>query len=77
MKSFEIASPKPVPDLSYPGATVQIFNRYDAKIFSSVGYSEPWDGTMQGKDIPEGTYYYIINPKNGRKIIAGYVTVIR
>ncbi len=62
---------------SYPGATVDVYNRYGQVVFSSVGYSVDWDGTSKGKDLPIGTYYYIINPKNGRKIVNGSVTIIR
>ena len=62
---------------SNPGSTVDIFNRYGQLIFKSEGYTIPWDGTVNGKPVPVGTYYYIVNPKNGRKIISGYVDVIR
>jgi gliding motility-associated-like protein len=62
---------------SYPGCTVDIFNRYGQLIFHSVGYSKPWDGTVNGKPVPDGTYYYIIEPKNGRAKMSGYVDVIR
>jgi len=62
---------------SYPGCTVQIYNRYGQLVFESKGYSKPWDGTYKGKDVPAGTYYYIIDPKNGRKQMTGFVDVIR
>lgn len=62
---------------TYPGGTVEIFNRYGQIIFRSVGYSVPWDGNVNGKPVPIGTYYYIVNPKNGLGIISGYVDVIR
>ena len=62
---------------SYPDATVQIFNRYGEKLFQIVNYLTPWDGTKNGSALPVGTYYYIINPQNGRKIITGSVTIIR
>jgi gliding motility-associated-like protein len=62
---------------SYPGATVEIYNRYGQLVFQSKGYSKPWDGTYNGKQVPVGTYYYIINPKNGRKQISGFVDIIR
>ena len=62
---------------SYPGCTVDIFNRYGQLIFHSVGYSIPWDGTVSGRPVPVGTYYYIVDPKNGRGRMAGYVDVIR
>ena len=62
---------------SYPGCTVDIYNRYGQLIYHSVGYSKPWDGTINGKPAPIGTYYYIIDPKNGRKKVSGYVDIIR
>jgi gliding motility-associated-like protein len=62
---------------SYPGAVVEIFNRYGSLVFRSVGYTKPWDGTFNGKEMPAGTYYYIINPKNGRKQISGFVDIVR
>jgi gliding motility-associated-like protein len=62
---------------TYPGATVDVFNRNGEKVFSSVGYSIPWDGRYNGADLPVGTYYYIIDPKNGRSKITGYVAIVR
>jgi len=62
---------------SYPGCTVDIFNRYGQPVFHSVGYNKPWDGTVNGKPVPVGTYYYIVEPKNGRQKMTGYVDVIR
>ncbi|MBK0379407.1 PKD domain-containing protein [Mucilaginibacter segetis] len=62
---------------NYPGSTVKIYNRYGETVYSSIGYSDPWDGTFNGRILPAGTYYYIIDPKNGRKVISGNVTIIR
>lgn len=62
---------------SYPDATVDIFNRFGEKLFHTVNYLSPWDGSKNGSELPVGTYYYIINPRNGRKILSGSVTVLR
>lgn len=62
---------------SYPGCTIEVVNRYGQLVYRSVGYQTPWDGKVNGKDVPVGTYYYVIDPKNGRKRISGYVDVIR
>ena len=61
----------------YPGATVDIFNRYGVKLYQIVNYVSPWDGTKNGTELPVGTYYYVINPRNERKPIYGSVTIIR
>ena len=62
---------------SYPGCTVDIYNRYGQLIYHSLGYDKPWNGTVNRKQVPVGTYYYIIDPKNGRQKMSGYVDVIR
>ena len=62
---------------TYTESRVQVFNRYGQLVFESIGYPKPWDGTMKGKPLPFGTYYYVIEPGNGRKPITGYVTLIK
>ncbi|AMR32840.1 hypothetical protein A0256_16145 [Mucilaginibacter sp. PAMC 26640] len=62
---------------TYPGNKVNIYNRYGEKVYSSVGYGNPWDGTYKGSNLPVGTYYYIIDPGNGVKVVSGSVTIIR
>jgi len=62
---------------SYPGCTVDVYNRYGAKVYTSLGYGRAWDGTLKGTPLPVGTYYWIINPKNGRAQMNGSVTIIR
>jgi gliding motility-associated-like protein len=62
---------------SYPDATIDVYNRYGQPVLKSVGYNKPWDGKYNGSDLPIGTYYYIVNPRNGRKIITGSVTIIK
>jgi gliding motility-associated-like protein len=62
---------------SYRDAVIQLYNRYGQLIFQSKGYNKPWDGTVNGKPVPFGTYYYVIDPKNGRKAITGFVDIIR
>src|SRR5262249_370985 len=42
----------------YPGATVEVFNRYGQRVFYSNGYTSSWDGTVSGKPLPVATYYY-------------------
>ncbi|MBL7726268.1 MAG: gliding motility-associated C-terminal domain-containing protein, partial [Dinghuibacter sp.] len=62
---------------TYVGCTVEVYNVYGQIVFRSVGYSRAWDGTNNGKPLPVGTYYYIIEPKNGRSPITGYVGIVR
>jgi gliding motility-associated-like protein len=62
---------------NYPGCTVAVYNRNGERVFYSIGYSTPWDGRYNSVNLPVGTYYYIIDPKNGRDKMSGPVTIIR
>ncbi|WP_276360655.1 PKD domain-containing protein [Daejeonella sp. H1SJ63] len=64
---------------SYVNASVKVFSRYGAIVYySDKGYSQPWNGQMNGVDLPLGTYYYIVDPRTrGRKPISGAVTILR
>ncbi len=65
----------------YPDMIVEIYTRWGAKIFHARGYNADnyWDGTHNGKDLPMGTYYFIIqlNDPYKSKPISGPVTIIR
>jgi len=62
----------------YPDAIVQVFNRWGDVVFeSSVGYTDPWDGTYNGTDVPVATYYYIIKLSSSEEGITGTINIVR
>lgn len=61
----------------YSQCTVEVLNRYGEKIFYNNGYAKPWDGTFNGRQLPVGTYYYIIKLKPGAKALTGPVNILR
>ncbi len=63
--------------LKFAQCSVLIYNRWGQSVFSSIGYTTPWDGTSNHKNLPVGTYYYIIDLKNNTPVISGFVTIIR
>ncbi|HEY9197702.1 MAG TPA: gliding motility-associated C-terminal domain-containing protein, partial [Mucilaginibacter sp.] len=63
--------------VAYESSTVDVYNRYGQALFHSVGYPKPWDGTYQGKQLPSGTYYYIVNTKVNNIVLSGYVVILR
>jgi len=44
----------------YPDLEVEVYNRWGEQLFYSKGYSNRWDGTVKGKSVPVGTYYYVV-----------------
>lgn len=63
--------------VAYENSTVDVYNRYGQPLFHSVGYPKPWDGTYQGKAMPSGTYYYVVNTKMNNVVLSGYVVILR
>lgn len=61
----------------YPGCIIEVYTAQGQLVFRSEGYAKPWDGTYKGNTMPVGTYYYVIDPKSGRKKVAGYVTIFK
>jgi gliding motility-associated-like protein len=62
---------------SYPESTTKVFNRYGQLVFQTTGYNRPWNGTYNGKPLPFGTYYYIIDRKNEFPLLSGWVVIVR
>lgn len=60
--------------------SVGVYNRYGIPVYKNDNYQNNWDGTFNGKPVPDGTYYYKITFKTvtGRVIIRqGDVTILR
>ncbi len=69
-----------IPDLNkfYPDCKVVIVNRWGNTIFESEGYTQPWNGRFKGKDLPFGSYFFVIDFNNGSdEPLSGSVTIIR
>lgn len=45
----------------FPQCEVEVYNRWGEQLFYSKGYTTPWNGQYKGKNLPVGTYYYVVN----------------
>lgn len=63
----------------FPTASVQIYNRWGTLLYEQPnGYLKPWDGTYEGKKLPIGTYYYVIDLKDDRfSPLTGPITIVK
>lgn len=61
--------------LGYPDCKMEIFDRYGQVVFTNTGYTIPWDGRRNGKDVPIGTYYYVI--RTSLRNYSGWVFIVR
>lgn len=57
-----------------PDCVLSIFDGRGRRIFENSG--ENWDGTWQGKAVPEGTYYYVYGCPD-QKPVTGSVLIFR
>src|SRR5690606_30652868 len=62
---------------SYPDNSFQVFNRWGNKVLDRSPYTSDWDGTNQfgsvfGEQLPESTYYYVLDLNNGDQPYTGF-----
>lgn len=58
--------------------SLQIFNRWGNVVFKSDAPGTWWDGKSEnGKDVPDGVYFYILNAADRNEMFKGTVELIR
>ena len=71
----------PYIDVLYPENQVFVYNRWGNLLYSSkkgAYATNPWDGTFEGKPLPVGSYFYVIETNNpDYPKMNGQVSVIR
>jgi gliding motility-associated-like protein len=72
--------------LLYPNNTIQVFNRWGNLVYQEVGYdnqTKVWFGqsnkgwVIGGNELPDGTYFYMVNLGDGNEVRSGYVMLKR
>lgn len=71
---------------NFPGNIVRIYNRAGTLVFQESGYNNLdiyFDGrsnkgiSPMGNNLPDGTYYYVIEKGDGSEPLAGYLEIVR
>ena len=62
---------------TYPDCVLNIYTRNGNEIYRSVGYSTAWNGNYNGKALPPGVYYYVLDLKNNTPKRSGWVYLVR
>lgn len=60
----------------YPQNTLIIFNRWGQEIFQRRNYANDWDGTIDGKPLPTGVYFYIFRIEGNPRPKTGSFTIL-
>ena len=68
---------------AYPSNTFEVFNRWGDKVYEASPYTNTWDGRstigliVGGDGLPIGTYFYLLDLKNGSKVYKGTIYLNR
>jgi gliding motility-associated-like protein len=61
---------------SFSDTKVFVFNTSGNMVFESQDYQNDWDGTWNGNQLPDGTYYYIVEIVGESDVRKGFVTIL-
>ena len=57
---------------------LSIYNRYGTKVYSRANYTNQWYGQSDNdNELPDGTYYYVIEFNNGQSTKTGWIYINR
>lgn len=62
---------------TYPKSTLRVFSRSGLVVFEAKTADKNWNGTQNGKPLPIGTYYYVIDLNIGIVPQSGWVVILR
>ena len=64
--------------LDFPQCNIAIYDDKGIKVYEAKPYLNDWDGTFNGKKLPQGVYFYIIKCDGEEsKPKAGSITILR
>ncbi|MFL5765047.1 MAG: PKD domain-containing protein [Bacteroidia bacterium] len=68
-----------IPDVGYfKKNSLTIYNRWGSVIFKAAPYANDWNGrSLNGQDLPDAIYYYVLDLGNDTDPHAGYVVIQR
>ena len=61
----------------YPEASLEIFNRWGMLLYRETNGVKPWNGTANGKELPTGTYFYVLKLTPDSETISGSISIVR
>ena len=60
----------------FPNNELAVYNRWGTRVYQMKGYKNAWDGTWGDKQLPDGTYYYVLKDGQG-KVFSGFLYIKR
>lgn len=63
--------------VNFPNYKLWVFDRNGGEVFYSENYYQAWDGTLNDKQLPQGTYYYVLDYGIDNRTTKGLITILR
>jgi gliding motility-associated-like protein len=65
-----------IPNLDlYPNHLLSVYNRWGSMVYTKRNYDGTWAGDWNGKKLPDGTYFYLIETE--KTMFSGYLQINR
>jgi len=61
---------------NFPDHVLYVYNRWGNRVLRTTNYQNDWAGTWEGVDLPDGTYFYLLERGDGEQI-SGFVQLHR
>ncbi len=63
---------------NYPNNNLAVYNRWGKKVFETKGYSNDWNGTSKGKELPVAVYYFVLRLNDPEQtVVNGYINILK
>ena len=60
-----------------PDNVLVVYNEWGDEVFSAAPYDNTWEGTWEGSELPDGTYYYLFKANANAGEQRGFITIYR
>ncbi|MCF8281438.1 MAG: gliding motility-associated C-terminal domain-containing protein [Bacteroidales bacterium] len=61
----------------WPNHHLRVYSRWGTLVYEATNYVSDWEGTWKDKNLPDGTYFYILELGDGGGTKRGYVVILR
>lgn len=61
---------------SYKDNEVTVFNRDGNIVYNKKEYTNDWEGTFNGQQLPDGAYFYVIKFDENEKVLKGTINIL-
>ncbi|MEM7484139.1 MAG: gliding motility-associated C-terminal domain-containing protein [Bacteroidota bacterium] len=65
------------PNNEFGNARLEVFDRYGNSVFEMDSYDSSWDGTGDNGELPKGTYFYLLDLRDGSEVTKGWIQIVR